>query len=61
MIKELGFAAYLIIRGYNLVGYKNGCFIFNLGEDEEKRRVEWVNSEFAKFDKTLLDLKNFRK
>lgn len=57
---ELGFAAYLILQGIELESYKNGFFHFKTEKKESELRVGWVNSNFAKFDKILLDLKRFK-
>lgn len=59
-INELGFAAFLIVKGIKLVSHKDGYFHFETEESEESLRVEWVNSDFAKFDKVILDLKRFK-
>jgi hypothetical protein len=60
-VSELGFAAFLMLKKeYKLKEYKEGFFYFEEESDINELRVEWVNSDFAKFDKILLDLKNFR-
>ncbi len=59
-INELGFAAFLIVKGYKLKSHESGNFHFETEESEESLRVEWVNSDFAKFDKVILDLKRFK-
>lgn len=59
-VSELGFAAFLILKGYDLKEYKEGSFYFDTESELSKLRVEWVNSDFAKFDKILLDLKRFK-
>jgi hypothetical protein len=60
---ELGFAAFMILRGGKLTGYSGREFTiaFNTKVSESEMRVEWINSDCAKFDKIVLDLKNFRK
>lgn len=60
-VSELGFAAFLILKGHKLVGYSNSKFIFETEQSDSELRIEWVNSDFAKFDKVILDLKQFRK
>lgn len=59
-VSELGFAAFLILKGYELKEYKDGSFYFETERDIDSLRVEWINSDFAKFDKLLLDLKRFK-
>jgi len=59
-VRELGFAAFLMLKGCQLKEYKDGFFYFEAERDISELRVEWVNSDFAKFDKILLDLKNFK-
>lgn len=60
-IKELGFAAFLKLNGLKLVSFDRECWVFESEKEENELRIEWVNSEFSKFDKILLDLKNFKK
>lgn len=59
-VSELGFAAFLILKGYELKKYKDNFFYFEVERELEEMRVEWVNSDFAKFDKIILDLKRFK-
>ena len=59
-VSELGFTAFLILRGYELKKYKDNSFYFEVEREVDELRIEWVNSDFAKFDKLLLDLKRFK-
>jgi len=54
-VNELGFAAFLMLKGCKLKQYKDGFFHFDAERDLSELRIEWVNSDFAKFDKILLD------
>lgn len=60
-IKELGFAAFLMLKGCKLKEYVESEWVFESEKQESVWRIEWINSDFSKFDKILLDLKNFRK
>jgi hypothetical protein len=60
-VSELGFVAFLMLKKeYKLEEYREGFFYFKEDSDISELRVEWVNSDFAKFDKILLDLKHFK-
>jgi len=60
-IRELGFAAFLKLKECKLVKFEQNEWVFESEKSESELRIEWVNSEFSKFDKILLDLKNFKR
>jgi hypothetical protein len=59
---DLGFAAYLKLRNFALMSASkdNGLFVFEFSDPEEGAadlRLEYINSEFAKFDSEVKGLK----
>lgn len=60
-VKDLGMAAYLKMKGYDLHERhkKEFYFIIHEAEREEFKRqqVEYVNSAFCKFDSEIMALK----
>jgi len=57
---ELGFAAFLMLKGYKMIRFAENKWWFESDESINELRVRWINSEFSKFDKILLDLKRFK-
>jgi len=59
---DLSFAAYMLLRGCALVSARklgrSYKFVVDLKDEDENRiKVEWVNSECSKFDSKVRDLK----
>jgi hypothetical protein len=60
---DLGFAAFLKINSYSLISAKRGekgLFIFEFLDPNEQAadlRLDYINSEFAKFDSEVKGLK----
>ena len=64
LITNLGFSAFLILRGYKLSGSPNrgsdGKFIFPIDieqTDYDALMVKYVQSGYAKFDSIIVSLK----
>lgn len=64
-ISNLGFAAYLLLKGYKLIGNPeldkaSNRFIFNFEINKERHKellYEYSMGDFAKFDSFVLNLK----
>jgi hypothetical protein len=60
-INDLGIAAYLMMRGYKVLGKKNKFIYFDLTNKKEKDAnqliVDYLCSEFHRFDSCLMALK----
>lgn len=59
---DIALAAYLRLKGYTLKGIvpkEDNTFVFVFEDDDgiEKRVIEFVNSDFARFDAALRSLK----
>jgi hypothetical protein len=61
VVSDLGAAAYLLMHGYSVIGRKSKDFIFNVNDNEEKdfeqRKLEYLSSEFHRFDSYIMSLK----
>ena len=59
---DLGLAAFLLVKSMQLLsaGRKQGRYNFVFENDEEckKLAMEYINSEFSRFDAALKNLKN---
>lgn len=60
-VKDLGMAAFLKMRGYELHDRRGREFDFNIKESEQeefrKCQIEYVNSPFSDFDSEIMNLK----
>jgi hypothetical protein len=60
-VSDLGAGAYLMMHGYKVKGRSGKCIIFEVeseGNDEfEERKMEYLTSEFHRFDSCLMSLK----
>lgn len=61
-VSDLGAAAYLLMHGHKVVGRQGKDFIFEMRtEDEveefEQRKLEYLSSEFHRFDSYIMSLK----
>lgn len=60
-VSDLGAGAYLLMHGYRVVGRKGKDFIFEISESEhnefEQRKLEYLSSEFHRFDSYIMSLK----
>ncbi len=60
-VSDLGAGAYLLMHGYKVIGRRGRDFIFEIGESEEaefeQRKLEYLSSEFHRFDSYIMSLK----
>lgn len=60
-VSDLGAGAYLLMHGYHVIGRKGKLIIFEVeksGVSEfEQRSMEYLSSEFHRFDSCLMSLK----
>jgi len=60
-VKDLGMAAFLKMKGYELLCRRGREFDFSIKESEQEEfssaQVEYVNSAFAEFDSQIMNLK----
>lgn len=60
-VNDLGASAYLLMHGYKVIGKKGKAIVFEVEEDEvdmfEQRTMEYLSSEFHRFDSCLMSLK----
>lgn len=60
-VTDLGAGAYLMMHGYKVKGRQGKAIIFEVekeGSDEfEERKMEYLTSEFHRFDSCLMSLK----
>ena len=60
-ISDLGAGAYLMMHGYKVVGRRGKAIIFEVEENGsrefEERTMEYLSSEFHRFDSCLMSLK----
>lgn len=60
-VSDLGAGAYLLMHGHRVVGRKGKEFIFEVGDNEEsefeQRKLEYLSSEFHRFDSYIMSLK----
>lgn len=60
-VTDLGAGAYLLMHGYKVAGRRGKEFIFEIEENEEtefeQRKLEYLSSEFHRFDSYIMSLK----
>jgi len=60
-VKDLGMAAFLKMKGYELIRRNGREFDFRILESEQAEfslaQIEYVNSAFADFDSQIMNLK----
>jgi hypothetical protein len=60
-VSDLGAGAYLLMHGHRVVGRRGKEFIFEVSDDEssefEQRKLEYLSSEFHRFDSYIMSLK----
>lgn len=60
-VSDLGAGAYLLMHGHRVVGRRGKEFIFEVSEEEssefEQRKLEYLSSEFHRFDSYIMSLK----
>ncbi len=60
-VTDLGAAAYLMMHGYRVIGRQGRAIIFevdpNCSVEFEDRQLEYLSSEFHRFDSCLMSLK----
>jgi len=61
IIDDLGAAAYLMMMGWKVLGLKDKAYVFEIEEtsvsDFEDTHLEYLNSDFHRFDASLMSLK----
>jgi len=60
-VSDLGAGAYLLMHGHKVIGKKGKDFIFEVNDSEEtefeQRKLEYLSSEFHRFDSYIMSLK----
>jgi hypothetical protein len=60
-VTDLGAAAFVLMNKYRVVGKKGQAIYFEINEDEidsfESLKLEYLSSEFHRFDSCLMSLK----
>jgi hypothetical protein len=60
-VNDLGIAAYLTMHGYKVVGRQGKAIVFSVdmkeSEEFEQKSLEYLASEFHRFDHYLMSLK----
>jgi hypothetical protein len=60
-LSDLGAAAYVLMKDYRVVGREGQKFFFDIGEKGfdafQRRRLDYLSSEFHRFDSCLMSLK----
>jgi MinD superfamily P-loop ATPase len=60
-VTDLGAAAYILMNKYKVVGKKGQAIYFEMNENEvdmfEEVKMEYLSSEFHRFDSCLMSLK----
>lgn len=60
-VTDLGAAAFVLMNKYKVVGKKGQAIYFEINEDEldafESLKLEYLSSEFHRFDSCLMSLK----
>lgn len=60
-VSDLGAGAYLLMHGYRVIGRRAKDFMFEVSEsdenDFEQRKLEYLSSEFHRFDSYIMSLK----
>lgn len=63
-VSDLGVCAYLMMHGFEIGTVTNDSFIFDVYETDElefiKKEVEYLKSEFHRFDSYIMALKKMR-
>jgi hypothetical protein len=63
-VSDLGACAYLMMHGFKVSGRTDKLFLFNMLETEadefEEKQMEYLQSEFHRFDSCLMSLKKWR-
>lgn len=60
-VSDLGAGAYLLMHGFKVVGRRGRDFYFEVSEadqeDFEHKKLEYLSSEFHRFDSYIMSLK----
>lgn len=63
-VSDLGACAYLLMHGFNIHSKQDKIFVFSMSEKDvkefEDKEVEYLRSEFHRFDACLMSLKKWR-
>ena len=61
IVDDLGAAAYLMMMGWKVLGRKDKAYVFEIEEsldsDFEDTHLEYLNSDFHRFDASVMSLK----
>jgi hypothetical protein len=60
-VNDIGLASYMLLHGHSVVAKRNRSVYFEINEDEvdefNKLQMEYLSSEFHRFDSCLMSLK----
>lgn len=60
-VSDLGAGAYLLMHGYKVIGRRGKAIVFEVERSEsnqfDERTMEYLSSEFHRFDACLMSLK----
>ena len=60
-VSDLGAGAYLLMHGYRVIGRRGKAIVFEVqkteSDDFDDRTMEYLSSEFHRFDACLMSLK----
>ncbi len=63
-VSDLGACAYLMMHGFRVSGKTPKAFLFNVpendDEDFEEKQMDYLQSEFHRFDSCLMSLKKWK-
>jgi len=63
-VSDLGACAYLLMHGFKVTGQKDRSFVFSVDENDvkdfEEKQLEYLRSEFHRFDSCLMSLKKWK-
>jgi hypothetical protein len=63
-VGDLGAGAYLLMHGYKVIGKQDKDYLFEITEKEEQDfetlQMEYLRSEFHRFDACIMSLKKIR-
>ena len=61
VVSDLGACAYLMMHGFKVSGKRDKSFVFEVNHNDindfEEKQVEYLSSDFHRFDSCLMSLK----